>query len=118
MLEYTVFRGWFYGTSTEALKEDAVNIGVFNPAGIVSLLEREDVDLKVFYVRAPAKMRLLRQLDRESEPDCLEITRRFHTDYQDFSDIHFSYVDIPNDTIHCLHTQPYLILRQLQDWMS
>ena len=60
MLEWTQFNNWFYGTSTKSVKEDQINIGVFNPGGIKNLLKRKDVELKVFYVRAPAKERLIR----------------------------------------------------------
>jgi guanylate kinase len=60
MLEATCFNDWFYGTSYESLRSDVVNIGVFNPTGIESLLGRPDVEVHVFYVIASAKDRLLR----------------------------------------------------------
>jgi guanylate kinase len=60
MLEATCFNDWFYGTSYESLRSDVVNIGVFNPAGIESLLGRRDVTVHVFYVTASPKNRLLR----------------------------------------------------------
>jgi hypothetical protein len=60
MLEHTVFNHWCYGTSVESLKEDSINIGVFNPAGVRSLLARDDCDVLVFRVHANDKTRLLR----------------------------------------------------------
>ena len=60
MLEHTVFNNWCYGTSVESLKEDSVNVGVFNPAGVRSLLTRDDCDVLVFRVHANDKTRLLR----------------------------------------------------------
>ena len=34
MLEATSFRDWFYGTPIDSLKEDKINVGVFNIQGI------------------------------------------------------------------------------------
>lgn len=65
MLESTEFNGWFYGTSLDALSEDDINIGVFNPAGIRSIIKNPNIDMRVFYIIANDKTRLLRQLNRE-----------------------------------------------------
>ena len=50
MLECTEFNNWFYGTSYEALRSDCINIGVFNPAGVESMLHFPDIEVKVFYI--------------------------------------------------------------------
>lgn len=99
MIEAAVFNDWFYGTGYDSLRSDCVNIGVFNPEGVVSLLADPQVEIKVFYVRASDKERLLRQLNREEDPDCMEIVRRFRTDLLDFADIDldFSYVELTNE---------------------
>lgn len=96
MLEYAVFNNWYYGTSYSSMDREKINIGVFNIAGIKSLLDREDVDLKVIYVRASAKERLIRQLNREENPDVNEIIRRFGTDEADFQIMDFDYDVINN----------------------
>lgn len=96
MLEYTQFNGWFYGTLKNTLHTTKPNIGVFNPAGIRSLLKRPDIDLKVFYVRVPAKERLIRQLNREENPNINEIIRRYQTDLQDFQHLEFDYEIVDN----------------------
>lgn len=85
MLEATCFRDWFYGTSIDSLKEDCLNVGVFNIAGIECLLT--DPNIKVYPVQVEAfdKIRLLRSLQREQNPDCKEICRRFFTDEEDFN---------------------------------
>lgn len=100
MLEISVFNNWIYGTSIDALDEDKVNIGVFNIDGINSLMEREDIDLRVFYVQADDAKRLIRQLSREKEPNIKEIFRRYDTDDKDFKDynISFNYVTLENNT--------------------
>lgn len=60
MLESTVFNNWYYGTGYDSIDKDKINIGVFNPAGIKQLLVHPEVDLKIVYVRAADKTRLLR----------------------------------------------------------
>jgi guanylate kinase len=61
MLEFTQFNNWWYGTSYESLRSDRViNIGVFNPSSVRQLLEMEDCNIVVFWVRAADKTRLLR----------------------------------------------------------
>ena len=84
MIEVTKFREWYYGTSVEDLSLDTINIGVFNPAGIYALMQREDVDLYVVQVVASDKTRLLRSLTREDNPDVDEIVRRYLADKKDF----------------------------------
>lgn len=97
MLEVACFNDWFYGTGYESLRSDCVNIGVFNPEGVESLLMSSDVETLIFYVRAGDKERLLRQLNREENPDCMEIIRRFKTDMIDFENLDFDYVELINN---------------------
>ena len=77
MLEASCFNDWFYGTGYESLRSDCYNIGVFNPESIESLRAHPGVAVDVYYVRATDKNRLLRQLNRETNPDVHEIIRRF-----------------------------------------
>ena len=49
------------------------------------------------YVDTKDKIRLLRSLNREENPDCDEICRRFQTDKKDFSLIKFPYTTIDNN---------------------
>ena len=94
MLEATSFRGWFYGTSLNSLDQEHINIGVFNIAGIDSLLEDSRLDVLPICISAPDKVRLLRSLNREENPDCAEICRRFQTDEADFRTIDFDYEEM------------------------
>lgn len=96
MLESTAFNGWFYGTGKDSVVEDAINIGVFNPAGIYSLLNNPNVDLRVVRVWADDKTRMLRQLNREENPNCAEIARRFIADQEDFKALSFDYELVDN----------------------
>ena len=106
MLEYTGFNGWFYGTSLDSLSTEKINIGVFNPAGIRSLLQNPEIDLKVFKVKCSDKHRLMRQLNREKNPNVDEIVRRYYADKADFSELEFEYEEInnesPSDLFQCL----------------
>lgn len=110
MLEATVFRNWFYGTPIESLNPDKTNIGVFNINGIETLLDDSRLDVHPIYVQASDKTRLLRSLNREENPNCAEICRRYATDEEDFRDIAFDYKIFNNDT-NCLD----LIQKKIDD---
>lgn len=101
MLEASCFNDWFYGTSFESLRSDCVNIGVFNPEGIDSMIAigRGQIDLYVYRIEASDKTRLIRQLTRESNPDVDEIIRRYSADKIDFSDLDFDYNYLTNETL-------------------
>lgn len=87
MLEATCFNDWFYGTEIESLNKEKINVGVFNIEGIKCLLEDDRIHLVPVYIYCDSKIRLLRNLNREENPDCYEICRRFLSDEKDFSDI-------------------------------
>ena len=96
MLESTSFRGWYYGTSLDSLNQEKINIGVFNIAGIGIMLDDSRLDVLPICISAPDKVRLLRSLNREENPDCAEICRRFQTDEADFRTIDFDYETVEN----------------------
>ena len=80
MLETTSFNNWYYGTSINSLSNDKINIGVFNPDGIISLLEDNRIELEIYYITAKGKTRLIRQLNREKNHNVDEIIRRYSAD--------------------------------------
>ena len=86
MFEATVFNKWCYGTGVESVKENAINVGVFNPEGAETLLHDKRVNLVIVYIQADDKIRLIRQLNREASPDVDEIIRRYKADKIDFED--------------------------------
>ena len=100
-LEYTTFRNWWYGTSIDSLDINKINIGVFNIAGIYQLtnsnLNNKRVNCLPIYIKVNPKIRLIRQLQRENNPDCDEIIRRYLTDQKDFFNIPFEYKIIENN---------------------
>lgn len=100
-LETTEFRGWYYGTSIEALNENKINIGVFNPSGVKNIIENFNykiITLPILII-TDNKTRLLRSLNREEFPDCTEICRRFLADEKDFENLNFSYKIYFNDDL-------------------
>ena len=100
-LEYTTFRNWWYGTSIDSLDINKINIGVFNIAGIYQLtnsnINNKRVNCLPIYIKVNPKIRLIRQLQRENNPDCDEIIRRYLTDQKDFFNIPFEYKIIENN---------------------
>ena len=114
MLEATCFNDWFYGTSYESLRSDCVNIGVFNPDGIDSMIAHKDVYVVVYYVRADEKQRLLRQLNREENPNVGEIIRRFTADLLDFEELDFHYNEVINNTKNDLAYATEIVLSGAQ----
>ena len=100
MLEASVFNDWCYGTGKSSLVEDKINIGVFNPEGVNSILEMpfaETTTICVFRICTSDKQRLIRQLNRENNPNIEEIFRRYKTDKEDFDDLDFTYIKVVNE---------------------
>ncbi len=105
MLEATVFNNWVYGTGVDGLDENKINIGVFNPEGIETLSEMNNIKLFIIRCMCPNKERLLRQLHREPDPDVDEIVRRYLADKSDFNSfnlpqhVKWIYIDTTNAAI-------------------
>ena len=97
-IEFSCFNNWWYGTSIDALREDKINVGIFSPNSIKQLLENDKIDCTPVLIWCPDKIRLLRQLNREGNPNCNEICRRFLADKKDFLNLPFSYKVIENVT--------------------
>lgn len=96
-IEAAVFNNWGYGTSIQSLKSDKINIGVFNPEGIRTLISDPRIDILPIYIDCKDKTRLLRILSREEEVDCNELCRRFFADEKDFSNLDFGYLIYENE---------------------
>lgn len=112
-LEYAEFRGWRYGTLKNSIRSDKINIGVFNISGVKQLMKlpNEEYLIIPIWVKCSDKTRLLRQLNREQDPDCEEICRRFATDQKDLDpqNIHFRCFAFYNEN----HIPEILVKEQL-----
>lgn len=85
-IKETQFNNWHYGTSFESLKENMINVAVVNPVEGIAFLENKNINvLKKIKLKTSDKIRLKRQLERESNPDVAEICRRFIADENDFT---------------------------------
>ena len=87
MLEHTSFNNWFYGTPISSIDMNKINIGVFNLSGVAQMFKLNTNNNIQFYpiqIICSDKERLLRQLNRETKPNCTEICRRFLADELDF----------------------------------
>lgn len=117
MLETTCFNNWYYGTSIDSLSDSKINIGVFNPEGIISLLKDDRIELEIYYITAKGKTRLIRQLNREKNPDVDEIIRRYTTD-----EIQFQLMDnikcniITNETLEDYNNIVNLLTQKVKQW--
>ncbi len=85
ILECSCFNNWYYGTAINDLSKNYVNIGVFNPTSIRALLSNPNIEILPIWIYANGKTRLMRSLQRENNPDCKEICRRFIADESDFA---------------------------------
>lgn len=119
MVEATIFNDWCYGSCLEHMNEDGINIGVYNPEGVAILQSIPDIMVYSIFVDAPDKVRLLRQLNREENPDVKEIIRRFSADEADFSpdnliDIRFQYT-VDNGGKYSLYQLSHELANVIQD---
>ena len=82
-LEWTRFRGWYYGTNEDSVC-GKVNVGVFNADGIAQLYTlREQYNVVPVYLTAPFYVRLRRYIEREGKFSW-ECLRRMAADAYDF----------------------------------
>lgn len=86
-IETSSFNNWLYGIPIDSLRKDKINIGVLNLNSIIQIQHDKSIDLKIFYITAKDKTRIIRQINREINPSITEICRRFLADEMDFSDI-------------------------------
>lgn len=85
MIAATSFNNWGYGICKEDLKEDKINVVILSPEELSCFFSYNNIyDIKVIYVTATDKIRLIRSLQRERNPDIDEIYRRYKDDNRQF----------------------------------
>lgn len=104
-LEWSHFRGWYYGTNKVELDSDTILIGIFNPEGIKSLRENYNNTFNIIpvYLEDNCFIRLNRSKDREGRWR-LEFFRRIFVDWIAFLGFKkivqsFKYYIILNDEV-------------------
>lgn len=114
ILEWTHFNNWYYGTTLESFDKNKINVCVCNPEGVASFKKMSDIfEITVVYVDVPAKTRLLRQLNREENPDVDEIVRRYGADEENFKKLEFDFW-APNDGQPICVTTQYIVSRLIE----
>ena len=87
-LIFSKFNEWKYGVAVKDLEESKINIGIFTKNEINFLKSiPSNYDYKVIYLKVSDKARLSRAINREKNPNCHEICRRFLADEEDFKNI-------------------------------
>ena len=84
MAECVIFRDWVYGTERAALKDDVINIGVWNLEGAATLNDEKEYDCLNIFVDCDDKTRLINSLNRDKSVDVGEVIRRYSADEKDF----------------------------------
>lgn len=100
LIEYANFNDWYYGSAIDNLKEDKVNIGIYDIKRIAQISQHSEVECYPIYIKTSDKTRLIRQLEREENPNCDEIIRRFIADKKDYIPIVFKTIDFDFATIN------------------
>lgn len=121
IIEAAEFNGWVYGTCIDDLDPDAINVEVLNPEGIESISTDSRIDMCVIQCICNEKERLIRQLNREIDPNIDEIVRRLGTDRRDFSNFHPADYSLWNTFIRTdagmsISEEAELALTYVQQW--
>lgn len=92
-LEFSSFNKWFYGTNKSEIEDNKINIGVFNPDGIISLslLQCKYYVIPV-YISSNSFIRLIRSIIRERAFK-KEFIRRMIADNKDFDNGFYNIVN-------------------------
>lgn len=119
------YNNWIYAIANESIKNDKINVGIFNLYWMKKLFEDNDehFDLMAIEISASDKDRLMRSLRREKNPDCDEICRRFLADKQDFNDVEFNcakkeYIEKHPNKIYELPLQELNFHESFVDWIT
>ena len=102
---------WKYGLSKAELEGHEISAAVLTPYALNSG-DFGDITVSEWFIGADDKTRLLRQLNREDQPNCYEICRRFISDKKDFEDY---YIPLRNFISNDGNKQSYEVARYILD---
>lgn len=95
-LEIGIFNDWIYTTHIDQIKE-GWNIAAYDVDAVRQMIDNYyEVQVYPVYVQTSDRIRLLRALTRETDPDVKEIIRRYQSDEKDYSSIGFDYISLDN----------------------
>lgn len=123
ILEAAEFNNWVYGTCIDDLDPNAINVEVLNPEGIESMSTDKRIDMLVVQCICNEKERLIRQLNREVDPNIDEIVRRLGTDRRDFANFHPSDYSpwntfVRTDAGMSISEEAELVLTYVRQWTN
>ena len=87
-------KGWVYGTTYNSLKEDKINIGVYDIEAVEVLMEDKETNVFPIFIDKNEKNCLIRSIWREEDPDYNEIFRRFKSEREMYLDRDYIYGDL------------------------
>lgn len=115
--EIVEFNNWYYGSKYIDLSNEKINIGIFDMKGIEEILQDNKIDLIIYYIYANDKIRLIRSLNREENPDINEIIRRYKVDKIDFSSAReTAHIVLKNENYNELKYNVEQILKTANIW--
>ncbi len=95
-IEIGVFNDWYYLTPADQVKE-GWNITTCDVDAVRQMIENTNgIEVYPIYIDVDDKTRLIRALNRESNPNVKEIIRRYSSDDKDYSIIDFDYLAFNN----------------------
>lgn len=98
IIEYFTFNDWYYGTAKSEILPNRINVITVDSFRAETLvLQCPEVDAIAVWIKTADKTRLLRNLKRESSPNCKEICRRFLADLQDYKAVLCNYEIFDNN---------------------
>ena len=87
-LEAIELNGIFYGTPTDEIKKDKINIGIWTPGGVEELQKYEfDFQVMPIYLETSDKQRWLRLLQRQDFATVERLYKRHKFDEEEFYEV-------------------------------
>lgn len=90
--DFVVARNWHYGYKKSDILKHKQCIVVVTPKGYEELKNTYGNNVIGIYLNVDDKTLLLRNLNRENNPDCTEVCRRFIADKKDFEGFMCEYI--------------------------
>ena len=103
LAEYTSYQvangdTWYYGLTREELEKDDYVLAIVNPDGAEQIKRIYGDKVKVIYITADDKQRIIRYIERDKSNNVAECCRRYLADEKDFEGFEYDF-KIENDKV-------------------
>ena len=103
LAEYTSYQvangdTWYYGLTREELEKDDYVLAIVNPDGAEQIKKIYGDKVKVIYITADDKQRIIRYIERDKSNNVAEFCRRYIADERDFEGFEYNF-KIENDKV-------------------